>query len=121
MRRLVTSALVALSLGGAVAMAAPAQAAHFDGRCDIGEICLYEHHNSGGAVADFASDVHDYTIWVFYGTRTNLNDNVSSAWNNTNFGVVYLYEHTHQNGRTIASIGAQTSRNVEDNVASSHD
>jgi len=102
---------------------APAQAATYDGRCDSGEVCVYENRGFQGGMADFDGDVNDYRSFSFVGVPwVSLNDNASSLINKANWIPVYLYEHANQSGRLLTRVGPGDVQDQipYDNQASSH-
>lgn len=107
-------------MGGFMAISAvPAHAGHFDGNCESGEACLYETSTLQGAVADFSSNVHDYNVWTFYGTRNPLNDRAGSVRNSGRIFTLRVYEHANSGGRTLAQLKPGQVQAIE-RLASSH-
>jgi hypothetical protein len=120
MRKIIASLLAAVSMGGLMAIsAAPAHAGHFDGNCESGEACLYETSTLQGAVADFSSNVFDYSIWTFYGTNNPLNDRAGSVRNSGRVFTLRVYEHARSAGRTLAQLKPGNVQAIE-RAASSH-
>lgn len=64
-----------------VSLSPAASAANYDGVCDSGEVCLWEHMDYHGAFADFYYDNSDYAPWYYWSAFVPLNDTVSSLQN----------------------------------------
>ena len=124
MRKIVTGILAALIAGGGTVLAsAPAQAGQLNGVCEDSELCVYRDAYRSGGIADFEWSATDYSQWTFYGSRTTLNDNVSSIHNEGNFLRVRIWEHAGYTGRLLDVIGQNTVKDTlpgYDNMASSH-
>ena len=83
-------ATVALLVGGAAALAAPAAAAGRDGSCTGGEFCYYFNSGEKGSVSDFTDSLDDYgttepTCYDFKGAGNGkgvcVKNNAASVWN----------------------------------------
>lgn len=124
MRRRVIAATAAVVAGlSTLLTVAPAQAADYDGRCDGGELCVYEHPGFQGATADFAGDIGDYAGWKFAGVPwLPLNDNASSFVSKASWYTGVVYEHGGYGGRIVdyVSPGEAVTQVGLDNAASSH-
>jgi Peptidase inhibitor family I36 len=82
--------LVAGTVAGVAAMAgvaSPASAAHKDGKCDSGELCLFYSDGFGGAWIDYTFGDNDHRNDRFIGGAGRagynqpVNDAAQSAWN----------------------------------------
>jgi len=82
---------------GLAVTSAPAEAYS----CDSGKLCAWEHADFRGARAQFGGD---NAHWSYFAKSTggNWNDVASSTWNNGTSGMgVFLYEHSHYDGRAF--------------------
>ncbi len=95
-------AALAISLGLALAPAAPAAAVYSDCAAYAGPICFHQHGNFTG------------TVWRQYPGQIfncrnlspdNFNDKASTAFNGTDDSILYLYEHSNCTGNVL-SLGA---------------
>jgi hypothetical protein len=93
-------AITALTVTAMLSLAAPAQAAERDGRCDSGEFCYYFNSGNAGSVSDFASSVRNYgtnqpTCYEFRGRGNGrgvcIRNNAASVRNRTNKTVRVYY------------------------------
>jgi hypothetical protein len=94
-------ALVGAMMLAVVSSPVPAAAALRDGKCDVGEFCLYWGPGRTGSVSDFNGSVPDYGdaqpgCYEFKkpnaaGYRECVKHNAMSAWNRTTANTVTVY------------------------------
>lgn len=100
-----------------------AYAASHDGYCQAGEICLWEGGSYLGCSDDYYEDIANYAgrTYASCGSQ-NLNDTVSSAFNEADWYDVDIYEHSNYGGasRKIDNGEGLTSLGVLGNNVSSH-
>lgn len=124
MRKVRTLVLLSATVAG-FAMAAPAQAASYDGTCNSsngGEICLYRDANAQGIVYDTLYSKPSYT-GTYYGTSISINDSVTSIKNLDPDTTAYAFTNTNYTGDYAAAWSGATLNDLEswtDNKLSSH-
>lgn len=96
-RKIATTVAVLAGLTGATLAAAPAVAAPTG--CPSGATCLWKDSNylTNGSV--WQNQYYQYSIpnfanYNYNGTNINLNDSVSSVYNNGNYETAYLYNYS---------------------------
>jgi hypothetical protein len=123
MRRLigvVVATLVAgIALVGGQAQAAPAapappaseigvQYTSYNGRCEVGEVCLYYNSNCQGSFADFGGWVDNFSGYVFLSSGAGKDDpvknNAASARNLDTTWTARIWFNSNQSG-TYDNIG----------------
>lgn len=84
--------VIGAALMATVAVAAPAQAASRNGKCEAGEFCYYFNSGRKGSVSDFTGSLASYgdsqpNCYVFKGAGAGRNvcikNNAASVWNRT--------------------------------------
>lgn len=123
-KRIIAATAAAVASMSTLIAVAPAQAAPYDGRCDSGELCIYEHPGFQGGMADFDGDINDYAGFTFVGVPwVSVNDNASSFVSKAQWQTAYLFEHANQRGRMVTQVlpGRTKDSIADDNMASSHD
>jgi hypothetical protein len=102
-----SGAVVAAVAGVGLAGTAPASAAHKDGYCDSGEMCLYYFQNFGGPVFDLYYADNDFYGDRFPGTYILADNNTESGKNRDTY-TWYLYTGANRTGyRGTATPGSQ--------------
>ncbi|PPK92624.1 peptidase M23-like protein [Kineococcus xinjiangensis] len=123
-------AATGLTATAVIGLAAPAQAAGRDGRCDTGEFCLYYNSNHAGSVSDFAGSIADYgatqpECYEFKGAGNGqgkcVKNNATSAWNRTSGPVTVYFNSGHSGaGQAIGSGGKVNLNDTLKNENASH-
>jgi peptidase inhibitor family I36 len=80
-RGVAAGAVLAVLVGGGVATAGAADAAHLDGTLQSGEFGLYYSPNQAGPVFDLLTSDSDFSNNDFPNTGTHANDNTASYRN----------------------------------------
>ncbi|NEB77730.1 hypothetical protein G3I40_21305 [Streptomyces sp. SID14478] len=112
----------ALSVAAVVgALAAPAQAASYDGSCNADEACLYRYADYTGGIYDTIQSKQSYT-GTYYGTSVAIDNTVSSVKNRDTSDNLWLYQNAYWSGDTWGvPKGASTNLGGSfDNMPSSH-
>jgi hypothetical protein len=91
-----TGAVAAAVAGVGLAGSAPA-AAHKDGRCDSGDMCLYYLTGFRGPIFDLFVSDNDFSDDRFPGTSIPANDNTESGSNHDTY-TWYLYTGANRTG-----------------------
>ncbi|MEU8381782.1 SpoIID/LytB domain-containing protein [Streptosporangium sp. NPDC048865] len=103
--RILTMAVAATALGGAVLVTAPsASAAGRNGACESGEFCYYFNSNNQGSVSDFTGSVGDYgttqpSCFDYKGSGNGkgkcIKNAAASAWNRSGKTVRVYYNSNY--------------------------
>lgn len=106
-----------VSLVGLVAVTGSAHAASEDGRCQGGEVCMWQHASFSGGRYDTASTTANFNAKAYYtGTCTEnctLNDTVSSVRNLDSGKAVKFFEHHNYGGAYFVRKAANSSTSDE--------
>ena len=114
-------ALLALLVGGAAFLAAPASAAGRDGTCDGGEFCYYFNSDEAGSVSDFTDSLDDYgatqpTCYEFKGAGNGqgvcVKNNAASVWNRTSKTVRVFFNSNYAGAHQDFAAGARGNLNA---------
>jgi Peptidase inhibitor family I36 len=124
-RRLLVPGLLLGLFTASALTAPPAHAAGWNGVCEAGEFCVYQHANNSGPIMDWPGSVDDrhYDNETWPVTQGPVDDATSSIWNRTSCPVS-IWQHPHFTGPGIV-VKAGERRNaggttLGDNTASSH-
>ena len=117
----------AAAVVGTVALAVPAQATSYNGKCESsggGEICLYKDANFTGGLYDTLYSKPSYT-GTYYGTNTSINNSVTSVINKDPSHTAFLFDGANYTGEstTIGNGGSYADLGyggIMNNRASSH-
>ena len=102
-----TTAALAIGGGMAAIVAAPAEAAARNGKCEAGEFCYYYNSGNKGSVSDFKGSVADYgakqpSCYEFKGSGAGkgrcIKNDAASVWNRTN-KTVRVYYNSNYGGK----------------------
>jgi hypothetical protein len=115
---LAASVMAVAAVFGAVT---PAQAASYDGSCNVDEACLYRYQDYTGGIYDTLYSKQEYT-GTYYGTSVAINNTVSSVKNRDSNNNLWLYQNAYWSGDSWGvPAGASTNFSSSfDNVPSSH-
>ncbi|MFB7943828.1 peptidase inhibitor family I36 protein [Kitasatospora phosalacinea] len=112
MKRIISLAATAVAAAGLVAIAAPANAANYDGSCGPGEFCVYADQNFNGHWADFSGDVYNYGDWNYWDAYVNLNDSVTAVKNRGTWYDVTSYQDANHSGGWLDTLSGDSRSNV---------
>ncbi|WP_328495240.1 hypothetical protein OHS59_22745 [Streptomyces sp. NBC_00414] len=100
----------------------PAQADSNNGRCDVGEACLYRYADSAGGHYDTLSSKKNYSGMVYYGTSVAVDNTVSSAFNYDVDSNLWFYQYNNWSGDYwgLTAITGTNFGSAFDNKPSSH-
>ncbi|MFC8669427.1 MULTISPECIES: peptidase inhibitor family I36 protein [Streptomyces] len=88
----------AMSVAAVFAAITPAQAASYDGSCNVDEACLYRNLDYAGGVYDTLNSKKTYSGMTYYGTSTATDNSVSSAKNRDPDSNLWFYSGTNWTG-----------------------
>jgi hypothetical protein len=106
-----------VSLVGFAAVAGSAHAASENGRCEAGEVCMWQHASFTGGRYDTFNTTANFNTEAYYsGTCTEnctLNDTVSSVRNYDSGKAVKFFEHASYGGAYFVRKAANSSNTDE--------